>query len=63
MYGGTMDKYMCTGICPCDVKHKDLYKAATAGKGFLFTGKQARKWDYAALTLSEQSALGNNAAT
>lgn len=47
MYGGSVDRYMCTGLCPCDIAHKDKYKAATE-KGFEFTidPKQYRVPEY-----------------
>jgi len=41
MYGGTMDRYMCTPQCPCHDGVKELYKSATLAEpsklGFHFT--------------------------
>lgn len=41
MYGGTIDKFMCTGLCPCNAAAKPLYAAITDNtspkKGFMFT--------------------------
>jgi len=38
MYGGSIDRYMCTPACPCDPAHKALYQKATESTtGFKFT--------------------------
>jgi len=52
---------MCTGLCPCDTKHKDLFKAKLATP-FEFTIEplQSRVFDYDALTPSQKLALGGD---
>jgi len=49
MYGGTVDRFMCTGLCPCDEAHKQLFEAATKD-GFEYTQDKKRVYDISQLT-------------
>jgi hypothetical protein len=42
MYGGSVDFYMCTPVCPCDEVNKDKFKSALQGKGFEYTPDKYR---------------------
>jgi len=54
MYGGTVDRFMCTGICPCDEAHKELFKEATKD-GFEFYNGQERVFDISQLTPDQKN--------
>lgn len=57
MYGETIDKYMCTPVCPCDEKYKKLFTEATAGKGFEYVIDKYRPIDISKLSAAEREKL------
>lgn len=58
VYGGTVNKFMCTPACPCDDKHKATWSALTAAQT-KDAGKN-RVQTYADLTAAEKTALNGS---
>ena len=53
MYGGSVDFYMCTPVCPCDIIYKEKFKSAVSkGKGFEYTPDKYRVESLSDLTFA-----------
>jgi len=39
MYGASVDKYMCTPLCPCDVTYKAKFESKVSGSGLEISKK------------------------
>jgi len=59
VYGGTVNKYMCSPVCPCDDAHKAVWSALSAAE--TKDGGKNRVQTYDDLTAAEKDALNSNA--
>lgn len=57
-YGGSVDKYMCTGLCPCEIEHQEKFKEALKTP-FEYTNSPVgfRVYDVASLDADQTKAL------
>lgn len=53
VYGSTVNRYMCSPMCPCDQTHYDVWKVLTINKA-----EQGRVQKWGDLDSAEQALLG-----
>lgn len=58
VYGLTVNKYMCSPLCPCDTADQAAW--ATVTKAQLYDNSRNRVATYAELTAAKKTALNNN---